>query len=121
MEPMANAVPKAATNAKSTPVQRAMIRELIIGQDPKSYASHCDVILNMKDPGFSSIETPVVIIAGDEDQSAPMAGCEYIHEHLGSSQKELKVLKEVGHWHCIEAGDRVADEIRAFASKVVAA
>ncbi|KAK4497201.1 hypothetical protein PRZ48_011651 [Zasmidium cellare] len=121
MEPMANAVPRAATNAKSTPVQRAFIRELILGQEPKSYASHCEVIVNMKDPGFSSIKVPVVILAGDEDQSAPMAGCEYIHQHLGSSQKELKVLKGVGHWHCIEAGDRVAEEIRAFASKAVAA
>lgn len=118
MEPMANTVPKAATNAKSTPVQRAMIRELILGQEPKSYASHCDVILNMKDPGFSSIKTPVVILAGDEDQSAPMAGCELIHQNLGSSQKELKVLKGVGHWHCIEAGDRVANEIKAFVSKL---
>lgn len=118
MEPLANTVPKAATNANSTGVQRAMIRELIIGQDPKSYASHCEVIVNVKDPGFGSIKVPVLLIAGDEDKSAPLKGVQYIHEHLGSEQKELKVLKGVGHWHCIESGDQVGSLIKDFAAKI---
>jgi pimeloyl-ACP methyl ester carboxylesterase len=118
MEPLANTVPKAATNAKSTGLQRAMIRELIIGQDPKAYASHCEVIVNMKDPGFDSIKVPVLLIAGDEDKSAPLEGVEYIHEHLGSEKKELKVMKGVGHWHAIEAGDEVGAAIRKFAEEI---
>lgn len=64
MEPLANTVPQAATGANSSPLQRAMIRELILGQDPKSYASHCDVIVNMKDPGFARMQTPVLLLAG---------------------------------------------------------
>lgn len=64
MEPLANTVPKAATNSKSTTLQRAMIRELILGQDPKSYASHCNVIVNMKDPGLAQLQTPVLLLAG---------------------------------------------------------
>lgn len=118
MEPLANTIPQAATNARSTPLQRAMIRELLLGQDPTSYASHCDVIVNMKDPGFPSIKAPVLILAGDEDKSAPMEGCENIHQHLGSSQKELQVMHGVGHWHCIEAGDQVAQAIAKFAASI---
>ena len=120
MDPMANAIPKSATNAKSTALQRAMIRELITGQDPKSYASHCRVIMEMKEPSFGSIRTPALILAGEEDRSAPLEGCKYIHEHLGSQQKHLKVMPNVGHWHCIEAGDQVGREIAAFAAKLTA-
>lgn len=64
--------------------------------------------------------TPVLILAGEEDQSAPLAGCQYIHDHLGSKVKELKIYKKVGHWHCVEAGERVGQDIVAFASKVSA-
>ena len=118
MEPSANTIPVSATNKKSTALQRSLIRELILNQEPKSYASHCNVIVNMKDPGFESIKVPTLILAGDEDMSAPMEGCEYIHQHLGSQQKELKVMKGVGHWHCIEAGDQVGREIAAFCSRL---
>lgn len=52
---------------------------------------------------------------GDEDKSAPMEGVQYIHDHLGSKQKELRVMKGVGHWHCIEAGEEVGKAIAAFA------
>lgn len=64
MESLANTIPEAATGSKSTPLQRAMIRELLLSQDPVSYASHCDVIVNMKDPGFAEIRTPVLLLAG---------------------------------------------------------
>lgn len=119
MEPLANTIPQAATNAKSTALQRALIRELILGQDPKAYASHCDAIVGMKDPGFASMKTPVLILAGDEDKSAPLEGCQYIHHHLGSQQKELKVMKGVGHWHCIERPEETGKHISAFASTLV--
>lgn len=116
MEPLANTVPKAATGSKSTPLMWAMIRELILSQEPKSYASQCDAIVNMKDPGFEKIQNPVLILAGEEDQSAPLEGCKYIHEHLGSQQKELKVYQGVGHWHCIEVPEQVGKDILSFAA-----
>ncbi|KAH9844978.1 Ndr family [Teratosphaeria destructans] len=120
MEPLANSIPTAATNARSTPLQRALIRELIINQDPNGYAAHCAAIQNIQEPsgGYSVVKTPALILAGDEDKSAPMEGCEYILQHLGSSKKELKTLQGVGHWHCIEAADRVAQEMDAFATSI---
>ncbi|KAK5110245.1 hypothetical protein LTR85_001304 [Meristemomyces frigidus] len=118
MEPLADTIPTSATGSKSTPLQRAFVRELIMGQDPSSYASHCKVIMDMQEPkgGFGTITCPALIVAGEEDKSAPLEGCQFIHEHLGSSKKDLKVLQGVGHWHCIEAGDRVAQEIATFCS-----
>ena len=114
MEPLANTIPTSATNSKSTPLQKSIIRELILNQDPKSYASHCQVIVDAKEPDLQSVTIPALILAGDEDKSAPLEGCQYIHDHLGSKQKELKVMDGVGHWHCVEAGDRVGKEIKEF-------
>ncbi|KXT15489.1 hypothetical protein AC579_3372 [Pseudocercospora musae] len=118
MEPLANTVPEAATGSKSTPLMRAMIRELILNQEPKSYASHCDAVVNMKDPGFEKVKTPVLLLAGKEDQSAPLQGVQYIHDRLGSAEKELKVYDGVGHWHCIEAPDLVGGDITAFVASL---
>lgn len=47
-----------------------------------------------------------------------MEGVQYIHDHLGSKQKELKVLKGVGHWHCIEASEEVGKAIAAFTAQM---
>ena len=120
MEPLANSIPNAATNAQSTPLQRAMIRELLSNQNPASYVKHCRAIIHMQEPpgGFAAVKAPVLILAGEEDKSAPMEGCEYIHKHLGSPSKELVVMPAVGHWHSIEAGEQVASQISRFCSSL---
>ena len=89
-----------------------------MNQEPKSYASHCQVIVDAKEPDLASIKMPVLIIAGEEDMSAPLEGCEYLLNNIGSNFKELKLFEGVGHWHCIEAPDRVAAEIDAFCSRL---
>ncbi|KAK4960463.1 hypothetical protein LTR10_003359 [Elasticomyces elasticus] len=116
MEALANTVPTSATAAASTPLQRALIRELILGQDPKAYASHCKAIIDMKEPsgGFEAVKVPALILAGEEDKSVPLEGCRYIYDHLGTDDRELSVMGGVGHWHCIEAGEQVAKEIDFF-------
>lgn len=85
-----------------------------MNQEPTSYASHCQVIVDAKEPDLASVKMPVLIIAGDEDKSASLEGCQYLHNHLGSDKKELKVLKGIGHWHCVEADDQVGAEIDRF-------
>lgn len=72
----------------------------------------------MREPNLKSINTPVLILAGEEDMSAPLEGCQYLHDNLRSQRKELKIMEGVGHWHCIEAGDQVAGEIAAFCSSL---
>lgn len=72
----------------------------------------------MREPDLQSINTPVLILAGEEDMSAPLEGCQYLHDNLGSQQNKLKIMSEVGHWHCIEAGDRIAGEIGAFCASL---
>ncbi|KAJ5774267.1 Alpha/beta hydrolase fold-1 [Penicillium paradoxum] len=115
MEPMANTIPSGAVGSRSTPLQKAFIRELILGQDAKGYAALCRAIASAQPPDYAAVKAPFLLIAGEEDKSASMEGCQYIYEHVSSQQKSLEVLKGVGHWHCIEAADEVGGLIAKFA------
>ncbi|KAJ5988744.1 hypothetical protein N7481_003954 [Penicillium waksmanii] len=118
MEPMANTIPFAAVGSRSTALQKAFIRELLSGQDPKGYAALCRAIASAKASDYAAIQSPFLLIAGEEDKSASMEGCQHIFDHVSSQSKSLEVLKGVGHWHCIEAGDEVGGLIAKFAHGV---
>lgn len=118
IEPMANTIPFGAVGSRSTPLQKAFIRELILGQDPKGYAALCRAIAAAKPADYAAVKAPFLLIAGEEDKSASMEGCQYIFDHVSSKQKSLEVLKGVGHWHCIEAADEVGGLIAKFANVV---
>jgi esterase/lipase len=114
MEPLANSIPKAATGSTSTVLQQAFIRELILAQNPAGYIAHCKVIVNATKPDYAAIKAPFLIIAGQEDKSAPLDGCVSIINSVSSSKKILEVLDGVGHWHCIEASDEVGRVMSEF-------
>ncbi|OQD66967.1 hypothetical protein PENPOL_c004G10802 [Penicillium polonicum] len=118
IEPMANTIPFGAVGSRSTPLQKAFIRELILGQDPKGYAALCRAIAAAKPPDYAAVKAPFLLIAGEEDKSASMEGCQHIFDHVSSKQKSLEVLKGVGHWHCIEAADEVGGLIAKFVNAV---
>ena len=118
MEPIADTVPTAATSTQASALTRGFIRELILGSDAKAYASHCQAIVDAKEPNFAAVQAPVLILAGDEDKSAPLDGCKYIIEHVGTSKKELKILDACGHWHCVEHPDRIAQEVETFCTSL---
>lgn len=111
---MANTIPAAATGSRSTPLQKAFIRELILGQDPEGYVSLCHVVSEATAPDYAAVRAPLLIIAGSEDKSAPLDGCKHVLAHVSSSTKTLEVLQGVGHWHCIEASDEVGRLIVKF-------
>jgi pimeloyl-ACP methyl ester carboxylesterase len=114
MGPIANTVPTAATSTQASSLTRGFIRELILQTDPKAYATHCQAIVDSQEPDFAAIKAPALFIAGSEDKSAPFEGVKYIHDHVGSSKKDLKVFDGCGHWHCVETPDRVAKEMETF-------
>jgi len=118
MEPLADTIPTAATSSHASHLTRGFMRELIMGSDPRAYASHCQAIVDCPEPDFAAIKAPVLFIAGSEDKSAPLEGIKYIHEHVGSSKKDLKVFDACGHWHCVETPDRVAEEMENFCSSL---
>ncbi|KAF2436071.1 3-oxoadipate enol-lactone hydrolase [Tothia fuscella] len=114
MEPLANMIPNSAVGARATPLAKAFIRELLLGQNPAGYISNCRVIASAKVPDYAKIKCPVLVLAGGEDKSAPSEGCEKMFERIGVEEKKIKVLKGVGHWPCIEALEEVTKAILEF-------
>ncbi|KAF2711772.1 alpha/beta-hydrolase [Pleomassaria siparia CBS 279.74] len=102
MEAMANSIPQAAVGKNASPLAKAFIRELLLGQDPAGYISNCKVIVNAKPPAYGEIKVPILIIAGEEDKSAPLEGCQRMFDEM-KTEKKLEIIKGVGHWHCLEA------------------
>lgn len=115
---MANTIPSAAVGSRSTPLQKAFIRELLLGQDPKGYAALCRAISTAQPPNYGAVRAPSLLIAGVEDKSASMEGCKHIFERASSRKKSLEVLEGVGHWHCIEAPNEVGGLMSRFACAI---
>jgi pimeloyl-ACP methyl ester carboxylesterase len=111
---MANTIPYRATGSLASPLHKAFIREMLLAQDPRGYIANCKAIEKATPPDYKGVKCPVLIIAGEEDKSAPLEGCKYILGELATENKELEVLKGVGHWHCVEAGDQVVDLVGRF-------
>jgi len=121
METMANTIPNAATGPNATAIQKGFIREMLMSQDPEGYCANCKAIEVAKPPDYAKVKCPVLIIAGAVDKSAPLAGCEKILGELGTDpkSKRLEVLKDVGHWHCVEAPDEVGPLVHDFCQQLL--
>ncbi|KAK5047818.1 hypothetical protein LTR84_006483 [Exophiala bonariae] len=116
IEAMANSIPHGATGPKATATQKGFIREMLLAQDPDGYIANCRAIEHATPPAYADVKCPVLIVAGDHDKSAPLAGCEYILGELGTpdERKRLEVLTGIGHWHCVEAPDEVGTLVSRF-------
>lgn len=115
---MASTIPTAATGSLSTPLQHAFIRALLLSQRAAGYVSMCRVIGSATAPDYAKIQVPVLVIAGEEDKSAPLAGCEEILERIGAEEKRIEVLNGVGHWLCVESPEKVVDAITGFYKEI---
>lgn len=106
---MATTIPSRATGPGTTDLQRAFIREMLLAQDPRGYIANCRAIENATPPEYAKVKCPTLIVAGSEDKSAPVEGCEVILKGLGTEEREKKlvVMEGVGHWFCVERAEEV--------------
>jgi pimeloyl-ACP methyl ester carboxylesterase len=118
MQPMADTIPHAAVGKRASPLVKAFIRELLLSQDPAGYCSNCRVIVNARPPNYSKISIPILILAGEEDKSAPLEGCKKMFEEMGATKKRMEIMQGVGHWHCLEAYDEVCSLIETFYNEI---
>jgi len=120
MEVMASTVPYAAVGSRAQPIHSAFIRELLMGQTVAGYVGMCKVIATawQSPPAYDRVQCPLLVIAGEEDKSTPMAMANRIVKEVGSEEKLLTMLHGVGHWQCIEAPDEVAEAIVSFYKQI---
>ena len=64
-------------------------------------------------PDHAAIKMPTLMVAGEEDKSAPLTGCEEIFKRTGG-ETSREVVKRMGHWFCIENPESIAKLIGAF-------
>ncbi|EXJ91081.1 hypothetical protein A1O1_04188 [Capronia coronata CBS 617.96] len=121
IETMANTIPNAATGSKATATAKGFIREMIMGQSPEGYIANCRAIAAARQPEYEKVKCPILIIAGEQDKSAPLAGCKEIFAHLGTEEKNkrLEILPGVGHWYCVEVPDEVGPLVRDFCGQLL--
>ncbi|KAG9252981.1 alpha/beta hydrolase fold family protein [Emericellopsis atlantica] len=124
LEALADTVPKAATGSLSTPTHHAFIRALILSQTAENYASLCRTIATASAPEYSKVNSPVLVIAGGDDKTSPLEGCQTIVDSTmkvtggswgADAKKKLEIVEGVGHWHVIEAPEQVGQLIVDFA------
>ncbi|KFH44093.1 hypothetical protein ACRE_051340 [Hapsidospora chrysogenum ATCC 11550] len=129
LEILADTIPTAATGSKSTPVHHAFIHALILSSTPKGYISLCCTIANASPPNYGQLRCPLVIIAGSDDKTSAMAGCQHIVDRAspvnilsswGNNEFDpyIETLDGVGHWHCIEAPEEVLNVIEKFCARL---
>jgi len=118
MEPLANSIPSAAVGRNASPLVKAFIRELLLAQDPAGYVSNCRVIVNATPPAYADISVPVLILAGEEDKSAPLESCQRMFDRIRVGEKKMVVMEGVGHWQCLEAFEEVAKLIVNFYQEI---
>jgi pimeloyl-ACP methyl ester carboxylesterase len=121
MEAMANSIPNGATGPGTTALQKAFIREMILGQSVKGYVSNCRAIQHASPPEYSKVTCPVLIVGGSVDKSTPVEGCRTIFEGLGTEdgRKRLVVLEGCGHWYCVERGEEVGGLVGEFCEGLI--
>ena len=81
LEFLADSIPDAATGSKSTPLQRAFIRALILSQKAENYNSLCRTIAQAEVPRYGvpgGGQSPLLIVAGSDDKTSPLTGCQTI-------------------------------------------
>ena len=116
MGPLADALPMGALSEatrKSSPVTHAFFRALVLGNDPRCYAAHCEALLRADaDRLLSDVRCPVLLIAGDKDPTAPVARVEALAAKLPGSK--LAVIPDGGHAMQLDRPDLVSDTLRDF-------
>jgi pimeloyl-ACP methyl ester carboxylesterase len=82
------------------PVGAALVRELLMRQDPEGYAQACEALAAAQPAEIARIRCPALLVTGDEDPVAPPSAVRAMAERLPGAR--VQVLERCGHWATIE-------------------
>jgi 2-keto-4-pentenoate hydratase/2-oxohepta-3-ene-1,7-dioic acid hydratase in catechol pathway/pimeloyl-ACP methyl ester carboxylesterase len=118
MRAVADTIVAAATSERTRterPVLAAFVREILLRQPAEGYAAACEALAAAAEPAWDRITAPVHIISGTEDRTSPVAVGEALLGLLGNASQH--VVRDIGHWHTIEAADEVTRQLQDFLAK----
>ena len=100
---------------RRSPLAVAFVRESLMRQDGEAYARSCDALAEAGPAAVERIESPVLLVTGDEDGVAPPQQVRALADKLhGAKSTRVVVLPKCGHWTPIERPEECARELRDF-------
>lgn len=113
MPAVADTVATAGTSPSiKRPIVKGYVLSSLLATPPEGYAQACVALATAKDPDYSKITAPTMIIAGDEDKTAPRATIDFLAERIGGSS--VQTCQQTGHWIMLESAQTVAELLQHF-------
>jgi 3-oxoadipate enol-lactonase len=115
MAGIADAILQAATSAdtrRNQPVAAALVREMLMRQDPEGYARSCEALAAAEAADVRQIGCPTLLVTGDEDAVAPPSGARLLAERIDGAR--LSVLNRCGHWTTVERALECTAALKEF-------
>lgn len=107
---MTNATSEATR--RDHPATAALVRELVLRQDPEGYARNCLALAGATDPGPVDPSVALLLLTGDEDEVGPPQTGRALADAHGSAV--VDVLHGCGHWTALERPVEVTEHLLKF-------
>lgn len=115
MQEIADALVQGATSSETKarrPVAVALVRELLMRQNPDGYARTCEALAEAQPADVARIGCPTLLVTGEEDAVAPPQEVRRIGGLIAGSRVE--VLRGCGHWTTVEKPEECAALLGQF-------
>ena len=103
MAGIADAIVQGGTSADTKahrPEVAALVREILMRQDPEGYALTCEALASVQAADASKIRCPTLLITGDEDGTAPPMRVRALAASIAGAR--MQILDRCGHWTTFE-------------------
>jgi 3-oxoadipate enol-lactonase len=103
MAGIADQILQAATSTdtrNNQPVAVALVRELVMRQDPEGYARSCEALAVAEAADIARIACPTLLVTGEEDAVGTPSGARAMAERIPGAR--LVILPRCGHWTTLE-------------------
>lgn len=107
---MANATSE--VTRRDAPATAALVRELVLRQDPEGYARSCEALAGAPDPGPVDPQLPLLLVTGADDGVGKPEISESLAQAHGAAT--LDVLPGCGHWTALERPNDVTEHLLKF-------
>jgi 3-oxoadipate enol-lactonase len=107
---MTNATAEATR--RDHPATAALVRELVLRQDPEGYARSCEALAGATDPGPVSPDLPLLLLTGAGDGVGKPEISQALADAHGAAT--LDVLDDCGHWTALERPHEVTEHLLKF-------
>ena len=80
----------------------SLAREMLTRSDAEGYALACEALAKSSPAPFAQVKARTFVVSGEDDKVSTVSGGQSICSDLGHLAKQ-DILKDVGHWHMLEA------------------